>query len=138
MGLHVISSGYVKMHLWVLQCRENVLLTIRFLDGAKFTTLTTYHYYFNINSHFQLQVQKYILCHFWHWNYLMGFTVRNSSIHRKRFIYEWKLWSYTILSPQQRKLSVHILHERKLWRSQMSEQLFVSMCHDYSVSTNNI
>jgi hypothetical protein len=33
-------SGDIQVYLWVLQCGNIVLLTVRFSDVAKFTTLT--------------------------------------------------------------------------------------------------
>jgi hypothetical protein len=38
--LWVFPSGEVQVHLWMFRCGNMVLLTTRFFDVAKFTTLT--------------------------------------------------------------------------------------------------
>jgi hypothetical protein len=65
--LCVFPSGDVQVNLWILWWRNIVLLTVRFLDVAKITTLTPLSLLIPCKSYSQLFVWKCLSSLLWHW-----------------------------------------------------------------------
>jgi hypothetical protein len=105
----VFPSGDVQENLWMLRCRNIVLLTIRFLDVAKFTTLTPLSLLISDLGISERKILKWILeqqfrvvCigHIWlrigaggsceHGNKVLVNLMRNTMSHKTYHLYKFK------------------------------------------------
>jgi hypothetical protein len=73
----VFPSLDIQVHLWILRCENILLLTVRFLDVAKFTTPTPSSLPSSRKSQSQLWVWKFLffLCLLWRGNLLTNFLM---------------------------------------------------------------